>query len=104
MMKRFTILLTVTLLLTGCAKSASETATETSLSQVNAIEQQIKKECPAVKIDEQMNALRDSIKTQLATCETEKRVLEERNNTLLVILIGILVVFGISKYTKRIGQ
>ena len=100
-MKPFYNFVIVAVLLSGCMKNASETATETSLHQVNAIEQQIKKDCPAVKIDEQMNALRDSIKNQLATCETEKRVLEERNNTLLVILIGIAIVFGVSKLAKR---
>ena len=101
-MKRFTILLILTGLLSGCVKNASETATETSLNQVNVIEQQIKKECPTAKFDEQMNALRDSIKNQLAVCETEKSVLRERNNTLIVILIGIVLVFGISKLAKRI--
>lgn len=84
----------------GCAKNAAETATEASLSQVNAIEQQIKKECPAVKIDKQMNALRDSIKTQLATCEAQKATLQEKNNTLWVFIIGMLVVIGVSKFAK----
>ena len=94
-------LLLILLLLTGCAKNASETATETSLHQVSVIEQQIKKECPTAKFDEQMNALRESIKNQLAVCEAEKGALEERNNTLMVILIGIAIVFGVSKWAKR---
>lgn len=93
--------LLILLLLTGCAKNASKTATETSLHQVNVIEQQIKKECPTAKFDEQMNALRESIKNQLAVCEAEKDALEERNNTLIVILIGIAIVFGVSKWAKR---
>ena len=93
--------LLIFLLLTGCAKNASESAAETSLHQVNVIEQQIKKECPAAKFDDQMNALRDSIKNQLAICEAQKGALEERNNTLIVILLGIAIVFGISKFAKR---
>lgn len=48
-----------------------------------------------------MNALRESIKNQLAVCEAEKGALEERNNTLIVILIGIAIVFGVSKFAKR---
>lgn len=90
----------ILLLLSGCAKNASESAAETSLHQVSVIEQQIKKECPTAKFDEQMNALRENIKTQLATCETEKGVLRERNNTLLVILIGLVLLIGISKWSK----
>jgi hypothetical protein len=65
------------------------------------IEQQIKKECPTAKFDEQMNALRESIKNQLSVCEAQKGALEERNNTLIVILIGIAIVFGVSKWAKR---
>lgn len=90
----------ILLLLTGCVKNASESAADASLHQVNVIEQQIKKECPAAKFDDQMNALRDSIKNQLAICEAQKGALEERNNTLIVILIGIAIVFGISKWAK----
>ena len=100
-MKPFYTFVIVAVLLSGCMKNASETATETSLHQVNAIEQQIKKDCPAVKIDEQMNALRDSIKNQLAVCEAEKSTLQERNNTLWVVIIGIAIVFGVSKLAKR---
>ena len=92
--------LLILLLLTGCVKNASESATEASLHQVSIIEQQIKKECPAAKFDDQMNALRDSIKNQLAICEAQKGALEERNNTLIVILLGIAIVFGISKFAK----
>lgn len=99
-MKHFVLLLAL-IVLCGCAKNASQTATETSLNQVSVIEQQIKKECPAAKFDDQMNALRDSIKNQLAVCEAEKGALEERNNTLMVILIGIAILFGVSKWAKR---
>lgn len=93
--------LIIILLLTGCAKNASQTAADASLQQVNVIEQQIKKECPTAKFDDQMNALRDSIKSQLAICEAQKGTLEERNNTLIVVLLGIAIVFGVSKFAKR---
>lgn len=87
-------------LLNGCAKDAMETATESSLNQVSAIEAQIKKECPQAKIDKEMDALRASINTQLAICESQKATLQERNNTLWVILFGILVVFIVAKWEK----
>lgn len=78
------------LLLNGCAKTASETATEAALSQTVAIHQQIKKECPAAKIDEPIAALKATITNQLAACQAEKDKLKERNNTLLAILIGLI--------------
>lgn len=80
----------VTILLNGCAKTASETATEAALAQTVAIHQQIKKECPAVKIDDQIAALKATITNQLASCEAEKGKLKERNNTLLAILLGLI--------------
>lgn len=96
-MKRLLILLPI---LTACVQNASETAAETSLHQVNVIEQQIKKECPAAKIDEPIKALKSSINTQLAVCESQKATLEEKNNTLLVILIGLIVVIVVVNWTK----
>lgn len=88
------------LMLSGCAKNASESAADSSMHQVGVVEQQIKKECPTAKIEASMNALRASIKTQLLTCESEKDVLKERNNTLIAILIGILAVVGILNWSK----
>lgn len=88
------------LFLTGCTKTASETAAETSLHQVSVIEQQIKKECPTAKIDESIKALKSSINTQLAVCESQKATLKEKNNTLLAILIGLIVVIVIINWIK----
>lgn len=89
-MKTLYKIVIVTILLNGCAKTASETATEAALSQTVAIHQQIKKECPAVKIDDQIAALKATITNQLASCEAEKGQLKEKNNTLLAILIGLI--------------
>lgn len=90
----------VTILLNGCAKTASETATETALNQVAIVEQQIKKECPMVKINDTMNALRGTIQTQLATCNAEKETLEQKNATLWVALISLLVIIGIANWQR----
>ena len=87
-------------LLTACVQNASETAAETSLHQVNAIKEQIKKECPAAKIDEPIKALKASINTQLAVCESQKATLEEKNNTLLAILIGLVAIIVVINWTK----
>lgn len=96
-MKRLLILLPV---LTACVQNASETAAETSLHQVSVIEQQIKKECPTAKIDEPIRALKSSINTQLAVCESQKATLEEKNNTLLAILIGLIAIIVVINWTK----
>lgn len=71
-MKHFTILLVLTVLLSGCAKTASESAADAALVQVDVVEQAIKKECPTAKIDKDMDALRADIKSQLRACETEQ--------------------------------
>ena len=72
MMKRFTILLVFTVLLGACAKTASESAADAALVQVDVVEQAIKKECPQAKIDKDMDALRADIKSQLRACEAEQ--------------------------------
>lgn len=84
----------------GCAKTPVETATDASLGQVDALQEQIKKDCPTVNYDKQMNALRDSIKTQLSTCEAKMGELKERNNTLLAILIGLIAVIIAFNWAK----
>lgn len=88
------------ILLYGCAKSPVETATDASLGQVDVLQEQIKKDCPTVNYDKQINALRDSIKTQLATCESQMGQLKERNNTLLAILIGLIAVIVAFNWAK----
>lgn len=88
------------LFLTGCAKTASETATEAALSQTAALHQQIKKECPTVNFDVSINALKSTITNQLASCEAEKGKLREKNNTLLAILIGLIAVIVVSNWAK----
>ena len=88
------------LFLGGCVQNASETAAEASLNQVNVIEKQIKKDCPTLKIDDTLNALRASIKTQLQVCESQKDILKEKNNTLLAILIGLIVVIIMMNWIK----
>ena len=88
------------LLLNGCAKTASETATEAALSQTNAIYQQIKKQCPQAEINEPIAALKATITHQLAACHAEKDKLKERNNTLLAILCGIIAIIVAVNWVK----
>lgn len=102
---RFTILLIFTLLLSGCAKTPQEIATDAVLGQVGAVEQAIKKECPTVKIDEQINALRATVQSQLATCESQISVERSEKRTWQVIaggLVLVIVAYFLGKSRKLI--
>lgn len=92
-MKTFYKTMIITILLTGCAKTAPELATEAALNQVSAVEAKIKKQCPQADIDRDIIALQSSIKSQYASCEERLQTYRERNNTLIVIIIGMIVVF-----------
>lgn len=96
----FVVFIILGVLLTGCTKTASETATDAALAQTEAITQIIKKECPTAQINEHMASLKTMIKTQLSACEVEKGQLRERNNTLLAILIGLISVIVAIKWFK----
>lgn len=93
--------LLIALALIGCTQTAPEMATEVALNQVSAVEAKIKQECPQAKIDKDIIALQSSIKSQYASCEERLQTYRERNNTLIVIIIGIVIVFGVSKWAKR---
>lgn len=99
-MKTFCKIIILGVLLTACAKTASETATEAAMQQADAIQQTIAKECPAAKIDGSILALKTTIKTQLGACEVEKGRLRERNNTLLAILIGLIAIIVAFNWAK----
>ena len=92
---KWTILLFIlgcTLLMCGCAKTPQEIATGAVLGQVGAVEQAIKKECPTAKIDEQINALRATVQSQLATCESQISVERSEKRTWQVVAGGLLLV------------
>ena len=94
-MKRLTAVLVIILLLSGCVKSASETATDAALAQVDAVEQSIKKECPQAKIDKDMEALRANIKSQLRTCESEQKRIQADKIKWQVAFFSLLVIIGL---------
>ena len=101
---RFTILLILTVLISGCAKTATQTITESALQQVNAIEQAIAPECKTTAVTSQINTLRDTIKTQLSTCELEKQKITAdkiRWETTAVLLMIIIAVYISSKILRK---
>jgi len=89
------ILLVLFILLCGCAKTATETATDTALQQVDAVEQQIKKQCPEAKIDKSIDALKSSINSQLATCELQQAKVESDKVKWQVAFWSLFFVVGV---------
>lgn len=92
------------LLLCGCAKTASQTITESALQQVNAIEQAITAECKTTAVTSQINTLRDTIKSQLSACELEKQKITAdkiRWKTTAVLLMIIIAVYFGSRFMKQ---
>lgn len=95
--------LLIVLLLAGCAKTASESATEAALAQVDAVEHAIKKECPQAKIDKDMDALRSGINSQLSTCELEQAKIQSDKikwQTAFWALFIVMAVFFSKKVIK----
>lgn len=93
-MKKIVFVLTLAILF-GCAKTAPEAAADAALSQVGAVEQQIKKECPQAKIDKDMDALRSTIKSQLSSCEAQIAKVEADKAKWQIACFAMLVVMGV---------
>lgn len=85
----------IILFLFGCAKTASESATDAALIQVDAVEHSIKKQCPQAKIDKDMDALRADIKSQLRTCEAEQARIQADKVKWQTAFFAMLVVIGV---------
>lgn len=90
----------VTVLLSGCMKTAPEAATEAALNQVSAVEAKIKKECPHAEISAEIMVLRSSIKSQLAACEDRVQIYRERNNTLWLAIIAMVALWLFANWAK----
>lgn len=82
----------ILLLLSGCAKSAPETATEAVLAQIDVVEQKVKQECPQAQIDKETDALRATVHSQLKTCEQRIDTVEAERNTWVVVAVGLIIV------------
>lgn len=93
-MKKLVIILCI-LSLCACAKTATETAADAALSQVDAVEHQIKKECPQAQIDKDMDALRASIKSQLSTCELQRAKIESDKVKWEVAFFSLLIIMAV---------
>lgn len=67
-------------LLSGCTHTptATETLTEGIKKDIQAIEKSLPKECQTESIKLQLTALESKVEANLATCEAEKALLEEK--------------------------
>lgn len=97
---RFTILLILTVLISGCAKTASESIADTAHQQLNAIEQSIKPECMTASTAEQIKALHTTITSQLSNCELAQSKLKSditKWQVIAIALFGALLLLGYIK-------
>lgn len=90
-------------LLFGCSTTppASQTLTESTKETIKALEESLPKECKTESVKLQFAALEAKVDSTLATCETEKALLEEKkrhSDTLVgfwfvwcVVLLGVLL-------------
>jgi PBP1b-binding outer membrane lipoprotein LpoB len=103
-MKSFYKIVILALLLSGCAKTATETITDSALQQVDAIEHSITAECKTTAITGQINALRGTIKSQLSACESEKSKLKSditKWQVISVALFGLLLLLFYIKILRK---
>lgn len=92
---RYLLFFLIVLLLSACAKTATESATDAALAQVDAVERTIKKQCPDAQIDKDMEALRADIKSQLQTCEVEQARIEADKVKWQIAFFALLVIVGV---------
>ena len=102
-MKALCKIMILALLLNGCAKTASETITETALQQLNAVEQAITPDCKTNAISGQINALRGTIKSQLSVCESEKQKIMADKLRWQAIAVALLIFVGLYVGRKVVG-
>ena len=95
-MKRFTILLVFTVLLSGCAKQpvASETIAEGAINAATAIEQTLPKECATQAIKTQITALKTQIKAITVASQSEKQIIEQEKIRWKWSFLALLFVVG----------
>lgn len=74
------ILAACAFLLLGCTSTppASETLTESTKEAISALEKSLPKECKTESVKAQFGALTAKVDANLATCEAEKALLEEK--------------------------
>lgn len=91
---RFTILLILTVLLTGCAKEpvASNTMAESAINSATALEQSLPATCNTASIKTQIQAIKTQINAITQSCETEKQVITEQKVKWKMAFFGLLVV------------
>ena len=90
--------------LCSCAKTATETITDSALQQVNAIEHSITAECKTTAVVGQINALRGTIKSQLSACESEKSKLKSditKWQVISVALFGLVLLLAYIKILRK---
>lgn len=98
----FTILSFLTLLLSGCAGTATEIATETAKNQVIALEKSLTADCKTASVNAQLGAIKTQIASIEATCQAEQKTLRAEKAKWQVLFFSLLGLFlGLTFLKKR---
>lgn len=104
-MKRFTILLILTLLSNGCSKQpvASESIANSAINATTALEQSLPVTCATDGIKAQITAIKTQITAIATACETEKQVITQekiRWQWSFFALLAVVIVYILKRITK----
>lgn len=88
------LIICLILLLFGCAKniSASENIANSAQESLNALEQTIKPECKTKAIESQITAIKSSVNAIVASCESEKDVIDQQRIRWMWSFIALAVI------------
>lgn len=102
---RFTILLILTVLLSGCARETpvSETLTENAINATTALEQTLPSECKSDAIVTQITVIKTEIRAIKSACQTEKdEITRDKLKWKLAFwaLVGVVAAYILRKVMK----
>lgn len=99
----FTILSFLTLLLSGCAGTATDVATETAKNQVVALEKSLTADCKSASVNAQINAIKTQIASIEATCQAEQKTLRAEKAKWQILFYSLLgLVLGLTFLKKKL--
>ena len=103
-MKKFIILLLLSLFLNGCSNpSTSETIANGAINSTTALEQSLPKDCSTDAIKSQITAIKTQIMAITESCKTEKAIIKADKVKWQTAFFGLLLaisVFIIRKVLK----
>lgn len=101
MTRHFAILLFFTVLLNGCAKTATDIAIESTKTQVEALEKTLTADCKTDGVKAQLYALKTQITSISKSCESDIKAIKAERNSWIVAFCSLLSVVLLLTIRKR---